>query len=513
MLVERLRVHHEQHFRRRRRLAPGQACSLEVEVGAEHVAQGSVLVPRWLRHLLRHVRWRRFRCGNGNRLQEARREALEALLDAALEAVGVERLGDGHLHHRLAVGEREVEVEGVGVEQARRHGAEAEVLGDLQRDRAIAGVGVHHLHRQLAVRLGLKLREHGVEIDTQVGKRLRQLRRRREIADKGDVVADAVEHAAAALKAEEHLLDAAGDVVFGVAKLHVEVCLAPHLDVDQFAKAEHFVFVAVLDEHVEIGVDEARLIAVCHLKRHRADAVLGVGLVLEFRIVRRIDQFEAHLAVAGHFVFRQQVLELRCQRREQRMGLLAEVAANQERLAQLPEIAVGGVGNRVLVALGHIPAQEADVVQPNVGDDEVGGEKPEDGKPPSVSLPCRHRRAVPRPRPTEPLNHVDIACQNDGGERGVEPQVAEIKHAPGDGFEPGTRADAAQGVCHATGEEVRQERMAHHVEPAAEQHREDQGDDLVVAARALEEANRKIGGAEEARCQIARDHGAPVEVA
>ncbi len=87
----------------------------------------------------------------------------------------------------------------------------------------------------------------------------------------------------------------------GIAQLHVEVRFAGDFHFDQVAKTEHLELVAVLHQHVEVRIDEARLVSIRDLERHRVDAVLAVGFVFGFGILRRIDDFDVDLAVARDF--------------------------------------------------------------------------------------------------------------------------------------------------------------------------------------------------------------------
>ena len=98
--------------------------------------------------------------------------------------------------------------------------------------------------------------------------------------------------------------------------MHVEIRFAGHLHLDEIAETEHFELIAVLNQHVEVGIHEAGLMPVRHLERVRPDAVFVVGLVFGFRILRRIDDLDAHLTVPRHLEFRKQVSELRNQRRQ-----------------------------------------------------------------------------------------------------------------------------------------------------------------------------------------------------
>ena len=508
LVVQVRGIHHHQHVRRGRGDAVVQVGAFDVEVRAQHLAQALELVARRLLHLhlLLHVGRRRLRRGQRDGLQQPDGKTLQAFLDAAPQTVLVQRLRQRQLKHGLAVGQSEVEVEGVGVEQAGGHGPKAVVGADLRRHFASAGVRVHGLGAQLAVGLLDHFGEQRVELPAQRDQRLGQPFVGGEVAGELHRAGQVVEDAAAALESVQHLLDGAGDVVLWILQLHVQVVLALHFDFDQIAKAQHFVLVAVLHQHVEVGVDQACLVAVGHLERHRTNAVLGVGFVFEFRVRGGVDQLQAHLAGAGHFVLRQQVLQLRRQRRQQRMRLGAEVAAQQQRFAQLAQVVPGGVRDGVLVAFGDVPAQKAHRRQPEVGDQHVGGHQAQ-----QHALAAMPRRVAVR-RPAVGVHGVDVERQKDGEHRDVEVQIAQVKHAPRNGPEARTRAQRAQRVGHLVAGQFGEERAADQIERAAAEGGEDQGDDLVVRLGADEQADADVGGAQQTSGQIAGEHRPPVQV-
>ena len=507
--VEIRRIEHHEHVRGRRRGTVFKACRLDVEIRAEHFAQSLELVAGRLLHLhlLLHVGRDALGRLQGDGLQQAGGEALEALLDAPAQAVPVHRLGQRHLHHGLAVREREVEVEGAHVEQARRHGPEAVVGGDLLRHFAGAGARVDDLEGELAVRFRHEFLQHRFQIRAQHAQRLRQHGVRRDVAGELDRHGNALEHAAAALESVQDLLDGAGDVVLRVLEADVQIGLAAHLHLDQVAESKHLVFVAVLHQHVEVGVHQARLITVRDLEGNGADAVLGVRFVLLLRVFGRIDQFQAHPGAAGHFVFPQQVLQLGRERRQERVRLGAEVAAQQQGFAQLPQIALGGVGYGVLVAFGGVPAQEADAGQPQIGHQKVRRRQPKDDAP--VHVPLR----IAVGGPALGVHGVDVEGEEDRQHGDVEVQVAQVEHAARDGLEARPGAERAQDAGGLIAEQLDERRAADQVERAAAERGQNQGDDLVVGLRAGEQADAQVRTAEQRRRQVAGEHRPPVEVA
>ena len=189
------------------------------------------------------------------------------------------------------------------------------------------------------------------------------------------------------------------------------------------------------------------------------------------------------------------------------MRLGAEVAADQERLAQLPQIALGRLGDGVLVALGGVPAQEPDGRQPQVREQEVGRHEGQHDAPLGVPPAIAFRS------PALGVHGVDVECQEDGDHRCVEVEVAQVEHPPGDGLEPRTRAELDQHIADPAAEELGDQRRAHQVEDPATERRDDQRDDLVLGLRADEQADADVGGPEQRGGEIAGEHRSPVEVA
>ena len=289
--------------------------------------------------------------------------------------------------------------------------------------------------------------------------------------------------------------------------MDVEVGLAAHLDLDQVAKAQDLVLVAVLHQHVEVGIHQARLVAVGDLERHRADAVLGIRLVLPLRVVRGIEKFQSNTAVTRHFVLGQEVLDLRHQGGQQRVGLGAEVAAQQQRLLQLTEVTPGGLGDRVLIALGHVPTEEPHRTEPEVRNQDVGGEEPQHQSPLAVAPLVAVRSPAVR------VHGVDVQREEHRHHRGVEVEVAQVQDAARDGLETRPGANAAQHVGHLVADQFRQERATREIEDAAAEYGQDQRDDLVLCARGEPQADAEIRRTEEGGRHIPGNHGPPVQIA
>ena len=286
---------------------------------------------------LRHRR-HRFRGIERHGLGEPGGKALHPGIDRPLQAFLAEIFRQRDLDHLIAAGEGHVKPEGPLVEEARRHRPEAIFLADLFGDGAVIGVRVDHLTGEAVAALLLHVRQNGRQFLFQAHQFRRQLRIGRHVAGKGNGLADAGKEIAAALIAVQDFLDRPGDIVFGVAQLDLEILLALRLHLDQIPEAQGLELVAVLNEQIEIGVGHRRLVFARRLQGHRPDAVLLAGLLLQLRMLQRIDELDMDLAAAGHLIFLQQIADARHQRGEQGMGLGREIAADEQRLLELAEI-------------------------------------------------------------------------------------------------------------------------------------------------------------------------------
>ena len=498
------RVRQHQQIGRFRHGPLGQIGGRHAEVVFKGAAQLDELIAAHA--LLGHVGRRRFRRHQGDAAQQPGGEAFQPFLDGALGGLRRQGFRQRNLHDGLAIVDGQVEVEEIGVEQAGRHGLESVVGGNLPGQAAVPGLRVQKFHGQLAVAFGRQLIQHPGQQAAKLGQRLGQLGIPGNIAGELHRLLNVGEQAAAALEAVQNFLDAAGQVVFRVAQLHIQIRFAAHLHLDQVAEAQHLVLVAVAQQHIEIGIDQARLVAVRHLEGHGANAVLGVRLVLQFRVFGRVDDLHPEVAAPGHFELREQIPHARHQRGQQRMGLGAEIAADQQGFPQLRQIAPGGIGNRIDAAFGHIDAQGGQGRQPQVGRQQVGRQQRRapapGGMPPTV----------PVARPALHFQRIDIQRQEQAGQGEVVVEVAQIQHAPGDGLEPGAGADAAEEIRQGAGHQVRQHRAAGQIEGAAGEAGQDQADDLAVGAGADEQADGDIGPTQERRRQVAGHHRPPIQI-
>ena len=321
--------------------------------------------------LLRHVRRRSRRRYQRDRTQQSARETLQSLLDAAFRGFRRQRIRQRYLYHRGVVCQRQVKIESIGVEEARHHRLKPVVDRNVLCNAAVSRLRVQQLYRQLASAFFGEFRQYLFEHDTILRQIFRQSIVAREIPREAHGVLNVGEDAAASLKTVQNLLDRASQIVFRVSQLNVQFRFANHLDLDQIAETQDLVLVAVTQQHVEVGVDQAGLVAIRHLKRHRPNTIFGIGFVFELRIFRRIYYLHSDLVAPGHAKLCQQVTHARHQRCEQRMGLAAEIAANQQRFFELSQVTSRRVRDRVNATLGYVHAQCAEGVEPHISQQQV----------------------------------------------------------------------------------------------------------------------------------------------
>jgi hypothetical protein len=116
-------------------------------------------------------------------------------------------------------------------------------------------------------------------------------------------------------------------------------------------------------------------------------------------------------------------------------------------------------------------------------------------------------------RPALPLQREHVQREEREDEARVIIQIAEVEHPAGDRFEARTGADPAQPAGHVVTDVIGREWTADHIEHPARDRRQDQADDLVVAACADGEADRDVRAAEQQRRHVATQHRTPIEIA
>ena len=315
------------------------------------------------------------------------------------------------------------------------------------------------------------------------------------------------QHRVHALEAIDHFLDGAGQIVLRVAQTHIYVAVTEGLDFDEITEAEHHVLVAVADQDVEVGVDDRRFVAARHLERCRPDAVGLVCLSLDVRILGRVNDLQLDHAARGDFVLLQHVPDARDQRREQWVGLFAEVAPDQQRLLQIGHQIPGGLRKRILPLCRQIQPQAIQREEPHV---EQGHVQHHQERRESHAAPVG-QRALPR-APSLAVERSHVERQERDGEREIVDQIAQIDHAALDALEVAARADGAQDLSDAVAEEIRHAARASQVEKATEQHAQNERDDLVVGARGYEEADGRVRRRQQEGSQVTADDRPPIQV-
>ena len=416
-------------------------------------------------------------------------------------------------HDERLIAGREDQVEVVGLRREQRRGdrLQAVAVGQLLPARSSSGAGVDLPERQRAARpLGQRaggFHHRGarlVQVGRQRGRRhvQRQLRGTapRRTAQRREQRIDAAEP-------RRRLLDGARQIVLEVAQAHLDGGAAAAVDPYQVLEPQHLVLIAVADQHVEVGVDDALLEAVLDLEGRGADAVALRGLFLGLRVGAGVDHLGGDGAAAGDAVLLQQAADLRRQRRQQRMGALAQVGADQQRLGEVLKQRYGRRRQRVGAVGGEVDAQASERPQPHVEHDQVGGGQRGGGqRAPPVAR--GHRAAAP----ALGVERQHAGDQEAGGERQVVDQIAEVQDPALDRGEAAAGADLPQQIAGAAGE-VRDARRAHQVERAADHRGRDERHDLVRGPRRQEQGERGVGAGHQQRRQVAADHRSGIEVA
>ena len=394
----------------------------------------------------------------------------------------------------------------IGVEQVYREGLEAILFQDLLGQLPTVGVGIGDLDLKLAAGAAGELVGQGLEVLGQGVEGLGQSGRRGHEALEHHRLAQASEQIAAGLIGVERLLDGAGQVVLGVAQAHLQLPIRADLDLDEVAEAQLFVLVAIAHQDVKIGVDHRGLVLAGGLEGHRLDAIFLPRLLFQFRRLQGVDELNSDQPLACHLVLLEQVTELGHQGGELRMGLGAEVAANQQGLPQLTQIGPGGVGDGIDSALGQVQAQPAQGMQPEVAGREVGDEQPQDPAPGAMVTPIG-----PVGGPAQPFQGVDVEGQKGAHQRQVVVEVPGVDDATGDGLEARARADQLEHLRRLGAEEPGDGVGPEQEKQTAGRHRPDQGDDLVIGAGGDEESDGDIGPTQQQGGQIGPEHRPPVQ--
>ena len=327
LLVEFLRRDHHQKVGAGIDVAVAQVFHIDAVIAGDALLDGAEAVT--LRGHSGHARRRRGQ-HQADGARKAAGEAAQTGLQRRAEIIAVKGAGR-QLHDLLLVLQGEIEVERGLIAERGDHGLKAPLIEQAPGERSIAGFGLDKLQAELAVTAvgqGLRLTADRVPV---IDEHFGQQGVRRHVGAQGDRGFDLIEQLTAAAIAVQHVADSAGHVKFGVAQQDFGLAAERGLDLDKVGESQGLVFAAVLNEHIEIGVDQRRLIAIGDLKGRGPNIELFVGLLLGGSILGRIDEFHAHLAPGGDGVLRQQIAQLRRQRRQQGVGALGEITADKQR--------------------------------------------------------------------------------------------------------------------------------------------------------------------------------------
>ena len=212
----------------------------------------------------------------------------------------------------------------------------------------------------------------------------------------------------------------------------------------------------------------------------------------------------------GHLVLPQQVAQLGDQGREQRVGLGTEIAADQERLLDLPQVVAGRLGDGVDPTLGEVGPRPADLLQPQVARQEVGDCEPHDPAPAAVGAgvgggPLR------RATPAQPFQPIDVEGQEDAHDAEVEVQVTQVDDPAGDGLEARPAAHQMEQLRPPVPQKAGDGPRPDEIEGPADQGRADQADDGVVGAGGDEDTDGHIGCGQQQGRQVAPGHRTPIQ--
>ena len=505
-LAHRLRRHDQQRVDLRRHLALAQVDLLHRVVVGELLLQELPGGKRLLRPPERVLGEAGRRQPDADGAQEPGGDPLQRRLDRRGDRRRAVLVLGPHDERLLAGLQDQVEVVGLRREQRHRDRPQSVPVGELLPPGRAVGAGVDlPVHQRAARALGQRASGLGHQRARFV--QLRRQRVRGHVQRQLHGIAQRREQRVDAAEPGRRLLDGARQVVLEVAQPHLGTPVAAAIDPDQILEAQHLVLVAVADQHVEVGVDDALLEAVLNLKGRGPDAVALRGLLLGLWIGAGVDYLGGDRAAAGDAVLLQQAADLRRQRRQQGMGALAQVGADHQRLGQILQQGDGRRRQRVGAFRGEVNAQARERAQPHVEQDQVGGGQRGRAERPS-SIADGHRAAAP----TLGVQRQDAGAKKAGGERQVVNQIAEIQDAALDGGEAAAGADLAQQVAGAA-REVGDPRRADQIERAADHRGGNEGDDLVGGARRQEQGERGVGAGHQQRGEVAADHRPRVQVA
>ena len=207
-------------------------------------------------------------------------------------------------------------------------------------------------------------------------------------------------------------------------------------------------------------------------------------------------------------VFLEHVRDLRLQRLEQGVCLVAHVGADFERLGQIPSQLARGVRKAVFPLLGEVRAQPVERMEPEVEQNEVQRREGD--------ADLRRRAVASGAGAGAPTLHVQrqgVEEQEERRHRPVIHQVAHVDDAALNALEAAARADGAEHRADRGADEVRHTPRADEVEDTPDERRRDERDDLVARPRRQEQADSRVCRRQQRCREVPPDDGARVEVA
>ena len=165
------------------------------------------------------------------------------------------------------------------------------------------------------------------------------------------------------------------------------------------------------------------------------------------------------------------------------------------------------VGQRVLVATGHVHAQARDAVQPDIDGNQVHHQEARD-QPRAFVLgsarPARESLGTKRVH----AQREEHECQGDRIH-----QVTDIDDPAGDALKARPTPPKAHELANPRTNQVGQETAANHVEGATDDGRENETDDLAIGSCAHIEPDRDVHATKQQRREIAGEHRPPIKAA
>jgi len=188
------------------------------------------------------------------------------------------------------------------------------------------------------------------------------------------------------------------------------------------------------------------------------------------------------------------------------VGLLAHVRPDRQRLREPLQHLPGGLRQAVFALLGQVQPQPAEGIEPHIGEDQVEHhQRRGQHDAPAVARGARARA------PALAIDRQHVEGQEDAGDGQVVDQVAQVDHSALDALEPAARTGRTQNLGQERRNKIGDHRRAGQVEDAAQQHAQDERDELVVGARRNEQADGRVRRRHEDGGQVAAHDRSPVQ--